>query len=287
MRIDLHTHTVASDGLLNAAQLIRLAEGAGVGILAVTDHDSTESVESAMELGREAGIEVIPAVELNTDVPGAEVHILGYFIDHRLEWLQALLRRLRDGRLHRAARMVEKLVALGVPITFERVLAFAGGGAVGRPHVARALLEAGYVSETAEAFAKYIGRNGPAYVERLKVTPAQAVDIIRRAGGIPVLAHPGWLGDDRMVEGLLAAGLEGIEAYYPDHTPAMVERYLEVAHRFNLLVTGGTDFHGGDLATRVPLGSQYVPPDVVDRLRARAEVRRPEAAAPVLEFAEE
>ncbi len=287
MRIDLHTHTVASDGLLDAAQLIRLAAGAGVGVLAVTDHDSTESVEGAMEAGREAGIEVIPAVELNTDVPGTEVHILGYFIDRRLEWLQALLRRLRDGRLHRAARMVEKLVALGAPITLDRVLAFAGGGAVGRPHVARALLEAGYVSETAEAFVKYIGRNGPAYVERLKVTPAQAVEIIRRAGGIPVLAHPGWLGDDGMVEGLLAAGLEGIEAYYPDHTPAMVERYLEVARRFNLLVTGGTDFHGGDLATRVPLGSQYVPPDVVDRLRARAEGRRPEVAAPDLEFAEE
>src|SRR3990172_3566691 len=209
MRIDLHTHTVASDGLLDAAQLIRLAEEAGVGVLAVTDHDSTESVEAAMRSGREAGIDVVPAVELNTDVPGAEVHILGYFIDHRLEWLQALLRRLRDGRLHRAERMVEKLAALGVPIQMERVLAFAGGGAVGRPHVARALVEAGYVTETAEAFTKYIGRNGPAYVERLKVTPAQAVEVIRRAGGIPVLAHPGGLGGDGVGGGLLAAGLGG------------------------------------------------------------------------------
>src|SRR3989337_2390610 len=185
MRIDLHTHTVASDGLLDAAQLIRLAGEAGVGVLAVTDHDSTESVEAAMRSGREAGIDVVPAVELNTDVPGAEVHILGYFIDHRLEWLQALLRRLRDGRLHRAERMGEKLAALGVPIEMERVLAFAGGGAVGRPHVARALVEAGYVTETAEAFTKYIGRNGPAYVERLKVTPAQAVEGIRRPWGRP------------------------------------------------------------------------------------------------------
>src|SRR3972149_2782226 len=110
--------------------------------------------------------------------------------------------------------------------------------------------------------------------------------VSRRAGGIPVLAHPGWLGDDGMVDGLLSAGLEGIEAYYPDHTPAMVERYLEVARRFNLLVTGGTDFHGGDLATRVPLGSQYVPPEVVDRLRARADGRRPEPAPPAPAFAE-
>src|SRR3972149_3569426 len=159
MRIDLHTHTVASDGLLDAAQLIRLAGEAGVGVLAVTDHDSTESVEAAMRSGREAGVDVVAAV--------------------------------------------------GVPIQMERVLAFAGGGAVGRPHVARALVEAGYVTETAEAFTKYIGRNGPAYVGRLKGHPAQAVGGLRRAGGIPVLAHPGWLGDDGMVDGLLAAGLEG------------------------------------------------------------------------------
>src|SRR3989304_4769722 len=143
MRTDLHTPTVASDGRLDAAQLIRLAGEAGVSVLAVTDHDSTESVEAAMRSGREAGIDVVPAVELNTDVPGAEVHILGYFIDHRLEWLQGLLRRLRDGRLHRAERMVEKLTALGVPIQMERVPAFASGGAVGRPPVARALAAAG------------------------------------------------------------------------------------------------------------------------------------------------
>ncbi|MDR7464284.1 MAG: PHP domain-containing protein [Armatimonadota bacterium] len=287
MRIDLHTHTVASDGLLTATQLVGLARRWGVGILAVADHDSTESVEEAVRAGREVGIEVIPAVELNTDVPQTEVHILGYFIDHRLEWLQALLRRLREGRLHRAQRMVEKLAALGAPIRLERVLALAGGGAVGRPHVARALVEAGHVSETAEAFARYIGRNGPAYVERLKVAPAQAVEIIRRAGGVAVLAHPGWLGDETMVEELLSAGLEGIEAYYPDHTPAMVERYLQIARSRGLLVTGGTDFHGGDLATRLPPGSQYVPPEAVDRLRERARGRRPAADAPALELAEE
>jgi predicted metal-dependent phosphoesterase TrpH len=287
MRIDLHTHTVASDGLLTATELVRLARQSGVGILAVADHDSTEGVEEALRAGRDAGVEVIPAVELNTDVPGTEVHILGYFIDYRLEWLQALLRRLREGRLHRARRMVEKLAALGAPIRLERVLALAGGGAVGRPHVARALVEAGHVGETAEAFARYIGRNGPAYVERLKVAPAQAVEIIRHAGGVPVLAHPGWLGDEAMVEELLAAGLEGIEAYYPDHTPAMVERYLKIARSRGLLVTGGTDFHGGDLATRVPPGSQYVPPEAVDRLRERARGRHPSKDGPALELAEE
>lgn len=285
MRIDLHTHTTASDGLLSAEDLVRLAHDAGVGILAITDHDSTNSVDAGMEVAREVGIEVVPAVELNTDVPGAEVHVLGYCIDHHVAWLQEILARLREGRLHRAARMVEKLTLLGVPVQMERVLTFAGGGAVGRPHVARALVEAGHVSETAEAFTKYIGRNGPAYAERLKLTPAQAVEIIRRAGGIPVLAHPGWGGDDAIVEGLAREGLEGIEVYYPDHSPAMVDHYLHLARRFNLLVTGGTDFHGGDLATRASLGSQYVPPDVVAKLRERAADRRPQADPPVMDFA--
>src|SRR3970282_891446 len=128
MRIDLHTHTRAPSGPLDAAQWIRLAGEAGVGVLAVTDHDSTESVEAAMRSGREAGIDVVPAVDLNTDVPGAEVHILGYFIDHRLEWLQALLRRLRDGRLHRAERLGEELAALGVPLPMGGGPAFARGG---------------------------------------------------------------------------------------------------------------------------------------------------------------
>lgn len=287
MRIDLHTHTTASDGLLSAAQLVNLARAAGVGILAVADHDSTDSVDAAIAAGAAAGVAVLPAVELNTDVPGAEVHVLGYLLEYHVPWFQQLLRRLREGRLHRAERMVQKLATLGAPIAMDRVLAFAGGGAVGRPHVARALVEAGWVRETAEAFARYIGRNGPAYVERLKVTPGEAVQIIRRAGGIPVLAHPGWLGNDAMVEDLVGEGLEGIEVFYPDHTPAMVERYLEVARRHGLVVTGGTDFHGADLATGVPLGSQDVPPEVPQRLRDRAEGRRADAAPPPFELAAE
>lgn len=287
MRIDLHTHTTASDGLLSAAQLVNLARAAGVGILAVADHDSTDSVDAAIAAGAAAGVAVLPAVELNTDVPGAEVHVLGYLLEYHVPWFQQLLRRLREGRLHRAERMVQKLATLGAPIAMDRVLAFAGGGAVGRPHVARALVEAGWVRETAEAFTRYIGRNGPAYVERLKVTPEEAVQIIRRAGGIPVLAHPGWLGNDAMVEDLVGEGLEGIEVFYPDHTPAMVERYLEVARRHGLVVTGGTDFHGADLATGVPLGSQDVPPEVPQRLRDRAEGRRADAAPPPFELAAE
>lgn len=269
MRIDLHTHTTASDGLLPPERLLRLAKDAGVGILAVADHDTTDAVDAAMTEGRRLNVEVIPAVEINTDVDTTEVHVLGYYIDHRQNWFQEFLTRLRDGRVNRAARMVEKLNALGIPITFARVRAIAGG-AVGRPHVARALIEAGVVKSTEEAFEKYIGRNGPAYIERMKVTPQEAVQVILKAGGIPVLAHPGWGVREDMIPPLVEGGLEGLEVYYPDHTPAMVTRFLEIASQLHLLVTGGTDFHGGDLATRVGVGSQYVPVDAVERLKERA-----------------
>lgn len=272
MRIDLHVHTTASDGLLPPERLVSVAKDAGVGILAIADHDSTDGVDAAMNEGRRLGVEVIPAVEINTDVEATEVHVLGYFIDHHQHWLQEFLTKQRDGRVNRAAKMVEKLNALGIPVTFERVRAMANG-AVGRPHVARAIIETGAVKTTEEAFEKYIGRDGPAYVERLKVTPQDAVEIILKAGGIPVLAHPGWGVREEMIPPLVEGGLEGLEAYYPDHTPAMVAHFLELAASLRLLVTGGTDFHGGDLATGVAIGSQYVPMDVVERLKDRAKAK--------------
>jgi predicted metal-dependent phosphoesterase TrpH len=215
---------------------------------------------------------VIPGVEINTDVDSHEVHILGYFIDDTEREFQAFLRRLRAGRVERAERMVEKLRALGAPVAWERVRALAGDGAVGRPHVARALVEAGRVASVQEAFERYLSRSGPAYVPRTRLSPEEAVEAILRAGGVPVLAHPGWEASGPVIERvplLVEHGLCGIEAFYPDHSPAMVARYLDVARRYGLIVTGGTDFHGGGVATRAPLGSVTVPPDVVPALRRR------------------
>lgn len=273
MRIDLHTHTTASDGLLAPEALVELAKTAGVGVLAVCDHDSTDGVDRAIATGLRIGVEVIPAVEINTDVDSSEIHVLGYYLDYHQDWLQAFLERLRAGRLHRAETMVKKLNALGLPLDFARVQALAAG-AVGRPHVARALVEAGLVQSTDEAFDKYLGRTGPAYVERLKVTPEEAIQIIAKARGIPVLAHPGWGVADAMVPRLVEAGLEGLEVYYPDHLPEEVKHWSSIAVRYGLVVTGGTDFHGGPLATRAVIGSQYVPPEVVDRLKARSAVKQ-------------
>lgn len=269
MRIDLHTHSTASDGLLTPDALVELAKTAGVGVLAVCDHDSTDGVDAAIAAGRRLGVEVIPAVEINTDVEASEVHVLGYYIDHHQAWFEDFLKRLRDGRLHRAENMVRKLNAIGVNLDFARVQALAHG-AVGRPHVARALVDAGFVHSTDEAFEKYIGRMGPAYVERLKLTPQEAIQIIVKARGIPVLAHPGWGMQDAMIPALVQAGLEGVEVYYPDHLPQEVAHWAAIAAQYGLLVTGGTDFHGGTLATRAAVGSQYVPPEVVDRLKARS-----------------
>lgn len=273
MRIDLHTHTTASDGLLAPDQLVERAKDAGVQVLAVCDHDSTDAVDGALQAGNRLGIEVIPAVEINTDVDKGEVHVLGYYIDHRQRWFQEFLGKLRDGRVNRARRMVEKLNALGVPVGFARIRELAHG-AIGRPHVAQAIVEAGAAKTIAEAFDLYIGRNGSAYVERMKVTPDDAVRVILNADGIPVLAHPGWGFHEVLIPGLVQAGLEGIEVYYPDHTPAMQAHYLSIAKEHNLLVTGGTDYHGEGFATRVPLGSQYVPPEAVEKLKERYAAKR-------------
>ncbi|HEV2281024.1 MAG TPA: PHP domain-containing protein, partial [bacterium] len=221
---------------------------------------------------RRIHIDVIPGVEINTDVDDYEVHILGYFVEHSRAGFQAFLARMRAGRVERARAMVERLRELQVPVEWDRVQAIAAGASVGRPHIARALLEGRRVATMQEAFERFLGRHAPAYVPRLKVSPEEAVEAVGAAGGVPVLAHPGWASSgpaiDRVPQ-LVAHGLAGLEVYYPDHTAEMTARYLEVARRRGLVATGGTDFHGGGLPTRVPPGSVRVPADVVSALRAR------------------
>ena len=274
--VDLHCHTTASDGALTPAQLVERAARLALKVIAVTDHDSTEGVAAALAAGRRHGVEVIPGVEINTDVPDTEVHVLGYFVDYADPILCGELARLRDGRVGRAKRMDEKLAEMGAPISFEHILEIAGEGAVGRPHVAQALLEAGYVSSFDQAFEKYIGRNSPAYVERMKFTPAAACALIRRVGGLPVLAHPVFFDRygaikspfnlDAMLPELIGAGLAGLEVYYPGYDAVTIEYLMAVARRYRLLHTGGTDFHG-IRATEPDLGGVYVPIKAVNKLR--------------------
>jgi 3',5'-nucleoside bisphosphate phosphatase len=230
-----------------------------------------------MEAGRGASVEVIPGVEINTDAQAHEVHILGYFIDLSCADFQVFLRRMRGERVARARLIVEKLASLGVPVDWARILSLADGAAVGRPHIARALVEFGWVGTPQEAFERYLAQSRPAYVPRATLSPEEAIDAIGRAGGVPVLAHPGWEASGPILDRLpllVEHGLCGIEVYYPDHTPAMVAAFLALARRFRLVVTGGTDYHGGGIATRIPLGGVRVPPEVVPALRARWEVLR-------------
>jgi hypothetical protein len=281
--VDLHTHTTASDGTHTPQQLVARAAKLAVKSIGVTDHDSTAGVAEAQAAGARLGVEVIPGVEINTDVPGAEAHLLGYFMDPNHEELNAELARIREGRIGRARKMAETLTQMGAPVRFERILEIAGEGSVGRPHVAQALREAGHVASFGEAFEKYIGRDSPAYVERMKFTPAEACELIRRAGGVPVLAHPVFFDKhgaiksafdlEAMLAETIAAGLQGIEAYYPGYDAVTVERLLSIARRHGLVVTGGTDFHGSK-PNEPDLGSVYVPRKVVRRLREAWESGR-------------
>jgi predicted metal-dependent phosphoesterase TrpH len=245
---------------------VKLAYEQGVRILALTDHDSTEGVaEARCAAERYQDFTLIPGVEMGTDIPGGEAHVLGYFVDPDHPELRSALQRLRDGRLGRGKGMVERLRQLGLGVTWEQVQRIAGESAVGRPHVAQALLENGCVDNITEAFEKYIGRDGPAYVERVKLTPAEAVAIIERVGGVPCLAHPRDLKDlDVMLADLKAAGLRALEVFYQDYDQPTLERLLSAARRFDLLPLGGTDYHGiygeqeplpGQLRTPIPEAS--------------------------------
>jgi predicted metal-dependent phosphoesterase TrpH len=275
-KADLHAHTTASDGTFTPAQLVAEAVRVGLDVLGIADHDSTEGIAPARAANRDS-LRIIPAIELNCDIPGGEVHVLGYFHEIPGGALQALLQRLRAGRYDRAKGMADKMAALGMPISFERVKALAGTGSLGRPHVARAILEAGHVATIGEAFERFIGRNGPAYFERLELSPADAVRAIRASGGVPVLAHPltfdaygtvlKTVHPERLVPQLLDAGLRGIEAHYYRYPTGAIVALRQLAQQHGLIVTGGSDFHGS-VKPDQGLGSVYVPWEAVEALQS-------------------
>ena len=274
--VDLHLHTLASDGRLTPTELVRLAAGRGLRTIAVTDHDTTDGLAEAFDAAKEfPGVRIIPGIELSADVPGDEVHVLGYFIDPGDAELQAELRRFRAGRVDRAKTMVEKLAQLGIRLEWERVQHFAGDGAVGRPHVAMAMVEAGYCKEPKDAFPEYLGRNGLAYVERVKLTPPDAVDMIRRAGGAAVLAHPAYMNDMEVgIANLSGAGLSGMEVYYGKYGDDMVRQLARLSREYDLIPCGGSDYHGMGNSDDVPPGYAGPPLESVARLEAAADAAR-------------
>jgi predicted metal-dependent phosphoesterase TrpH len=268
--VDLHIHSTASDGRLAPAAIVNKATEIGLKVISITDHDSIDGIKSALEAAKNfPDLTFIPGVEISTDLADGEAHILGYFIDYGSPRLEKELVRFRDSRLGRAERMVAKLGELGIDIDWARVQEIAGDGAIGRPHIAQAMLEKGYIKKFEEAFDKYIGHGGPAYVEREKVTPEEAVTLVLRAKGLPVLAHPFTVKDpEAMVISLKAVGLIGIEAYYKDNTPEETETTLELAQKYDLIPTGGTDYHGIGTSNEVMMGGVEVPMEAAERLIA-------------------
>jgi len=268
-RVDLHTHSTTSDGELGPSEVVYLAKRVGLTCIALADHDTTDGVEEAQAAGRAAGIQVIPAVEINSEGEHGDAHILGYFLDVGHAPLQEQLLAIRDARVGRARAILKKLAELGMPLDWEAVMAVAGDAAsVARPHIARAMVQAGYVSSFQEAFDKYIDVGGPAYVNRLRVEMSQAIDLIHAAGGVAVMAHPAESKLVHLIPPLAQLGLDGIEVYYPDHTPQEQDELLALAHRYDLAVTGGSDFHSLNDAAHM-LGIVEIYYDAVQALQAR------------------
>ncbi|MBC7288941.1 MAG: PHP domain-containing protein [Armatimonadetes bacterium] len=266
MAVDLHIHSTASDGSLQPQEIVDVAIAKGLYAIAITDHDTVAGVEPALRAAGSRGVHVLPGVEISVDFAETEIHILGYFIDLDHKPLLDAMEKVRRGRLYRAEEMVRRLQNLGVGITLEDVLEESGDGAIGRPHVARALVKVGAVSTPQEAFDRYLARGKPAYVPRYKLSPEEAVQLIIQAGGMPVFAHPGLARRDDMIDTLIPAGLLGIEAYHTEHSAAETQKYINMARRRGLFITGGSDSHGPKGPIPVEIGSVCVPDQCADRL---------------------
>jgi len=275
VKADLHLHTTASDGRLEPREIVSLAVRVGLDVIAVTDHDTIDGVVPALAAAQASpSLTVISGVEINTDVPRGEVHILGYFIDYTDKKLAATLQKLRDSRRERAQKMIAKLGKLGMKIDWQRVSELVRGGSVCRPHIAQALFEKGYVGSEKEAFDKYIGHDGPAYVERYKLLPIEVVKLILDAKGLPVLAHPADIaGLDELVPKLKAVGLVGLEVYYRDYSSEIVARLAKIAEKYDLIPTGGTDYHAFGDGSEVEIGGAITPARSVEQLFTLASKR--------------
>jgi 3',5'-nucleoside bisphosphate phosphatase len=263
---DLHVHTCHSDGTYTPAQLVKEGISRGISALAIVDHDTTEALTEALAQAQGTDLEIIPGIELTAQHENQEIHILGYFLDYQSQELLEKLKLVRANRIQRVYKIVENLEELGVKLNPATVFSISGKATVGRMHIARALVNEGLVGSTAEAFRKYIGDKSPAYVLGFHLSVAEAIKLIKTAGGVAVLAHPYMLHNDDLIPEFVGHGLEGIEVYYPEHSQSMVNFYLDLAKKLKLLVTGGTDFHGS-AKPEIKLGMIKIPLELVEKLR--------------------
>lgn len=278
-RIDLHTHTTFSDGSFSPTDLVTLANQQSIGILAITDHDTTEGLPEAIEAAKTLSLELIPGIELSAQFQNREMHILGYFINLTDPQFQTRLETLRSTRLHRIHHILDRLHSLGMDISLEEVEQASGTGTIGRPHIAQVLMHKGHVKSMKDAFEHFLGSRGKAYVQRVVPEAHEIIEWITDTGGIPVLAHPYWEGLNKedsttACHTLVEQGLQGLEVFYGTFSARHISFNLGLARQFDLLMTGGSDFHGAlkpDIALGKGRGSLHVPPKVVERLRQAAE----------------
>ena len=274
--VDLHLHTTASDGRLTPTQLIDLVAERGLQTVSLTDHDTTEGLPEAFEAAqRHLQLTLIPGIELSTDMGDEDIHLLGYFIDPSNKVLQETLGRYRQGRVSRAQTMVQKLRDLGILIEWDRVLEIAGEGSVGRPHIALAMVEKGYIKTPQEAFQTYLGNNGLAHAEREKLSPRQSVELLQEAGGAAVLAHPAYLQHlDDVIEELKSYGIVGMEVHYAEYSGDTRSQLASVAERYDLIPCGGSDYHAlGNPNEQLP-GTLGPPIESVEQLKSRSMAAR-------------
>jgi len=269
-KIDLHVHTTASDGSLSPAECVREALARDVTLLGISDHDTLEGIPAAQDAARELGLVLVPGVELSVGSGEHEIHVLGYFVDVGDAALGHVLATLRGARDRRNEGILLRLSQLGAPVDPARLQQIAGTGSVGRPHIAKALVEAGHVSSEGEAFGRYLARGKPGYVGRERLSPSEAAQAIRRAGGIPVLAHPAKIGPRQTIEEIVDQGMDGLEVFHSDHNERKVALLMDIAQDRHLLITGGTDSHGPHSDRPISIGSVDIPPWVGEQVLARA-----------------
>lgn len=266
-KADLHIHTSASDGVYSPSKIVAMAKQIGLGAIGICDHDTINGLDEGLKAGEQQGLIVVPGIEINTDFGQNELHILGYYIDLNSPILNERLNHLRSERLNRGIRIVNKLNQAGINISMDKVQEIADGATIGRPHIARTIIDAGYASSLNSAFGKYLVRGTPGYVERYKLTPIEAIKIITDSNGIPVMAHPGNCHKDEVIPQLVNAGLKGIEVYHSDHTSHQRKHYKQIAEKYKLIATGGSDYHGPNVIHNITIGNATCDITVVDQLK--------------------
>ncbi|MDP3730651.1 MAG: PHP domain-containing protein [Candidatus Omnitrophota bacterium] len=279
---DLHVHTFYSDSTFSPEEVVFCAKDKGLAAIAICDHDTVDGIDPCMVAGLEKGVEIIPGIEMSVEKMDAEIHVLGYFIDWKQDWLRKKLKSIQDSRVERIFIMMGKLNAMGVKVDAEEVFRIAvNKGSVGRLHVAKAMLSSGAIKNLREAFNKYIGFAKPCYVPYTKLSPKETMELILKAGGVPVIAHPDLIGNDSYIGEFIDHGLRGLEVYHTDHKPHISKRYETMAKELGLMMTGGSDCHGMGKG-RILMGTVRVPYELVEKLKEESrKIRDDPSARPI------